>query len=70
MDTALATQRGSTLDGWVRARSRRDLLAGQAQRLVVRYTGDFDDDGNPIPLRRHHPEQPERPPRTPRFQRR
>lgn len=69
IDEAVSTQGGSTIDGWVRARSRRDLLAGQAQRLVVRYTGEFDADGNPIPRRRHHPEQPERPPRTPRFQR-
>lgn len=57
---ALATRNESSHPGWNRLRSRRDLLAGLAQRRAFRPSGQFDEHGNPIPLRRHHPDQPRR----------
>ncbi len=67
-DIALSTSDASTHDGWSRLRSRRSQLDGRLQRLVVRPSGKFDENGNPIPIRRHHPEAPHRV-RTPRFAR-
>ncbi|WP_395159916.1 exonuclease domain-containing protein [Ilumatobacter sp.] len=66
-DSVLSGAGDSTHDAWVRLRSRRAQLAGRAHRLTVRYQG-VDDDGNPIPVRRHHPENPHRT-RLPRFAR-
>ncbi len=65
-DNALDTRDGSTHEGWLRLISRRNQLAGRADRLRVRPSGTFDADGNPIPLRRHHPMAPRRT-RQPRF---
>jgi len=59
-DTALLTRNGSTHEGWILLTSRRNQLAGRAERLRVRPSGTFDGDGNPIPLRRHHPTTPRR----------
>lgn len=59
-DEALAAAGGSTHPGWGRLRSRRNQLAGRRQRLLVRPSGQFDEDGNPIPARRHHPARPRR----------
>ena len=59
-DDALDTTEGSTHPGWGRLRSRRNQLAGRRQRLLVRPSGEVDEDGNPIPARRHHPTQPRR----------
>ena len=59
-DEALGVADGSTHPGWARLRSRRNQLAGRRQRLVVRPSGKFDEDGNPIPARRHHPTKPRR----------
>ena len=39
-----------------------------ARGLAFRHSGEYDEDGNPIPVRRHHPETPRRV-RHPRFQR-
>jgi DNA polymerase III epsilon subunit-like protein len=63
-DTALAGRDDSTHEGWLRLQSRRNQLAGRAQRLQLRPSGHFDEDGNPIPLRRHHPDTPHRQPRA------
>lgn len=51
---------GSTDPGWGELRAVRNRLAGQLARRALRPSGEVDDDGNPIPVRRHHPEQPER----------
>jgi len=67
-DEALATRAGSTHEGWIRLQSRRNQLAGRERRLRVRYTGQYDTDGNPIPVRRHEAPNPRRV-RQPRFQR-
>lgn len=63
---ALKLQDGSTSDAWLRLISRRSQLAGRAQRLAFRPSGSFDEDGEPIPARSHHPSTPRRT-RTPRF---
>jgi DNA polymerase III epsilon subunit-like protein len=65
-DTALATRNESTHEGWRRLNSRRSQLAGRADRLRLRPSGHVDEDGNPIPLRRHHPTTTRRT-RKPRF---
>ena len=67
-DAVLAHRGGSTLESWASLETRRGLLAGRAQRLAFRHSGEYDEDGNPIPVRRHHPETPRRV-RHPRFQR-
>lgn len=59
-DEALTSADGSTHPGWGRLRSRRNQLAGRRQRLLVHPSGKFDEDGNPIPARRHHPTNPRR----------
>lgn len=66
--TALRTQHGDTHEGWTRLHGRTQQLAGRLQRRKVRPSGKFDADGNPIPVRRHHPENPHRV-RAPRFRR-
>ena len=67
-DRTLAKADSNTGDGWVRLRGRRNQIAGRLQRTTVRLSGSVDPDGNPIPVRRHHPDKPQRT-RTPRFQR-
>lgn len=59
-DTALARRESSTHEGWARLTSRRNQLAGRADRSRQRPSGKFDENGNPIPLRRHHPDRPRR----------
>jgi DNA polymerase III epsilon subunit-like protein len=65
-DAALAQRAGSTLEAWTSLETRRALLAGRVQRLAFRHSGTYDEDGNPVPVRRHHPEAPRRS-RRPRF---
>lgn len=67
-DEALRSRSDSTHEGWRRLLSRRAQLAGRRQRAIIRYSSDLDADGNPIPLRRHHPTRPRRT-RPGRFQR-
>jgi len=59
-DDALDTAGASTHPGWSRLRSRRSQIAGRRQRLLVKPSGEVDEDGNPIPARRHHPDKPRR----------
>jgi hypothetical protein len=59
-DKALASRAGSTHEGWTRLLSRRNQLQGRVERANVRYADILDEDGNPVPLRRHHPEWPRR----------
>ena len=61
-ETALATRSNSTHDRWTRLQSRRNQLAGRAQHLTTRPSGKLNDNdnGDPIPLRRHHPDNPHR----------
>ena len=65
-DTTLEERHNSTSESWLRLISRRNQLAGRVRRLTIRSSGQYDEDGNPIPLRRHHPEAPRRT-RLPRF---
>jgi DNA polymerase III epsilon subunit-like protein len=59
-DETLLSRQGSTDDGWVELASRRSQLLGRASRLRDRTSGQLDADGNPVPLRRHHPLVPHR----------
>jgi hypothetical protein len=38
----------------------RHRIAGQLARRWMRPSGKVDRNGNPVPVRRHHPERPER----------
>ena len=59
-DQALVVRAGSTHEGWTRLSARQNQLGGRQQRLTFRPSGKLDEDGNPIPLRRHHPDAPRR----------
>lgn len=59
-DETFLSRQGSTDDGWAELASRRGQLLGRASRLRDRTSGQLDADGNPVPLRRHHPLVPHR----------
>ena len=59
-DEALLSRGGSTFEGWTELGAKRGQLLGRLERLRVRPTDQLDEDGNPIPLRRHHPDVPRR----------
>jgi len=62
-----ARQRGGcTHEGWRRLQARSHQIGGRLRRLAGRPSGQFDADGNPVLLRRHHPTTPRRT-RTHRF---
>lgn len=63
---ALLSRAGSTDDGWRDLLATRGRLSGKLARRSFRPSGQVDEDGNPIAVRRHHPETPERT-RRPRF---
>ena len=67
-DETLTLAGGSTHESWRRLRSRRAQIAGRARRLEQKNATTQDEDGNPIPVRQHHPDTPRRT-RTPRFAR-
>jgi hypothetical protein len=46
--------------GWAELRAKRGQLAGRLTRLRSRLPTDLDEDGNPIPVRRHHADDPKR----------
>jgi DNA polymerase III epsilon subunit-like protein len=57
---ALFGRSGSTDDGWHDLLATRGRLAGQLARRRFKPSGAIDTNGNPIPIRRHHPATPER----------
>ncbi|WP_198588210.1 3'-5' exonuclease [Geodermatophilus chilensis] len=59
-DEALLSRGGSTFDGWTELGAKRAQLLGRLERRRVRHSGELDEDGNPIPARRHHPGAPQR----------
>jgi len=63
-EKALLDRAGSTDDGWRDLQATRGRLAGQLARRTLKPSGQVDTAGNPIPVRRHHPETPERTRRT------
>jgi DNA polymerase III epsilon subunit-like protein len=58
--TTLPLRNGSTDEAWRLLDIREAQILGQIERQRVRYSDEFDDDGNPIPLRRHQAERPHR----------
>lgn len=66
---ALMHRLDNTDEAWRLLDIREHELLGQLERRRVRYSDELDEDGNRIPIRRHHPEQPRRV-RSPRFLRR
>lgn len=59
-DEALGRWAQNTADGWPELRAKRGQLAGRLTRLRGRLSSELDEDGNPIPVRRHHPADPRR----------
>lgn len=59
-DEALLSRDGSTFDGWAELGAKRGQLLGRLERRRLRPSGELDEDGNPVPVRRHHPEEPRR----------
>ena len=57
---ALLTAGDSSHDGWSRLRARRNQLDGRLTRLTRPLSGTYDVDGQPVPVRRHHPSNPRR----------
>lgn len=58
--TALPLRNGSTDEAWRLLAIREAQILGQIERRRVRYSDEFDEDGNPIPLRRHQAERTHR----------
>lgn len=56
----LSLRTGSTDEAWSLLEIRAAQIAGQIERRRVRYSDQVDEDGNLIPLRRHHPANPRR----------
>lgn len=59
-DEALLSRDRSTFDGWTELGAKRAQLLGRLERRRLRPSGELDEDGNPVPVRRHHPETPRR----------
>jgi hypothetical protein len=59
-EEALQSRDGSTFDGWTELGAKRAQLLGRLERRRLRPSGELDEDGNPVPVRRHHPEVPRR----------
>lgn len=59
-EETLLGRAGSTDDGWRDLLTTRGRLAGQLARRSFKPSGHVDEDGNPVPIRRHHPTTPER----------
>ena len=57
---AFGVREGSTHEGWQRLQSRQAQLDGRRRRLEFQPSGKTGEDGNPIPVRIHHPAQPKR----------
>jgi DNA polymerase III epsilon subunit-like protein len=59
-EEALQSRDGSTFDGWTELGAKRAQLLGRLERRRAGSAVKLDEDGNPIPVRRHHPEEPRR----------
>ncbi len=60
-DTTLLTDpQPGPPEHWRALQARRTWLAGQLARGSSRFSGQLDEDGNPILVRRHHPDTPRR----------
>ena len=57
---ALLSRAGSTDDGWRDLLATQGRLAGQLARRSFTPSGNVDHNGNPIAVRRHHPDAAER----------
>lgn len=55
-DEALLSRDGSTFDGWTELGAKRAQLLGRLERRRAGSAVKLDEDGNPIPVRRHHPD--------------
>jgi hypothetical protein len=51
---------GSTFDGWIELGAKHAQLLGRPEHRRLRPSGELDDDGSPVAVRRHHPETPRR----------
>ena len=58
MSKARPTHGGSTLEGWTELGAKRAQLLGRLERLRVRPSAELDEDGNAVPVPRHHPDVP------------
>lgn len=56
----LPRRNGSTDEAWRLLAIREASIEGQLERRRVRYGDQVDENGQPIPLRRHHPTNPRR----------
>jgi hypothetical protein len=63
---ALLHRSGNTEEAWRLLDIREHELLGRLERRRVRYSDELDENGNKVPLRRHHPEHAKRV-RPPRF---
>lgn len=59
-EKALLSGGGSTFEGGAELGAKRAQLLHPLERLRERPSDDLDEEGNPIPTRRHHPEAPRR----------
>ncbi len=59
-DQALGARRGSSDDAWPQLLARRAQLQGRLARRTDRLTATTDDNGQPVPVRRHQPTAPRR----------
>ena len=59
-EEAFLSRGTSTFEGWAALGAKHAQLLGRLDRLRVRPTDALDEDGNPIPARRHHPDEPRR----------
>ena len=59
-NTTLPLRNGSTDEAWRLLDIREAQILGQLERRRVRYSDAFDEDGNPVLIRRHHAERPHR----------
>lgn len=57
---AFLSRDGSTFDGWTELGVEQAQLLGRRERRRAGSAVKLDDDGNPVPVRRHHPETPRR----------
>jgi hypothetical protein len=57
---ALLSCDGSTFDGWTELGAKHAQLLGRLERRRTGTAVKLDEDNNPVPVRRHHPDTPRR----------